>query len=112
MAALAIVNTLAMNVLEHIREIGILRAIGMQRKQIYGMVLSQSLIIGLVSLIPGIVIGLLIAYMMNLPAEHLTGHRVPFVIQGRLVFMTVVSALLVSVIASFIPARFAGESSF
>jgi putative ABC transport system permease protein len=52
-AALGIVNTLTMSVVERIRELGILRAIGMTRRQAIRMVLVEALILGLVGVLLG-----------------------------------------------------------
>jgi putative ABC transport system permease protein len=63
-AALGIVNTLAMDVVERVREIGILRAAGMTRRQVGQMVVVEAGIIGTVGAILGIAAGLLAAYLM------------------------------------------------
>lgn len=110
-ASLAIVNMLAVNVLDQIRELGVLRAIGMQRVQIRKMVLVQALAIGLVSLLPGVGSGIATALAMNLPAEQLTGHHIPFEIQPRIITMAVVTAMGVTLIAAWLPARYATNLS-
>ena len=57
-AALGIVNTLTMNVLERVREIGVLRAAGMTRRQVWRSVVVEAGITGLVGAICGVVAGL------------------------------------------------------
>ncbi|TAK02622.1 MAG: ABC transporter permease [Chloroflexota bacterium] len=57
-AALGIVNTLAMSVVERVREIGVLRAIGMTRRQASRMVVVEATILGLVGAVLGAVVGL------------------------------------------------------
>jgi putative ABC transport system permease protein len=56
-AALGIVNTLTMGVVERIREIGVLRAIGMSRRQVMRMVVVEATILGIVGVILGSVAG-------------------------------------------------------
>ena len=56
-AALGIVNTLTMNVLERVREIGVLRAAGMTRRQVWRSVVVEAGITGLVGAICGVVAG-------------------------------------------------------
>ena len=51
--SIGIVNCLAMNVLEQAREFGLLRAIGMTERQLRRTVLSQALLIALVSVLLG-----------------------------------------------------------
>ena len=53
-AALGIVNTLTMNVLERVREIGVLRAAGMTRRQVWRSVVVEAGITGLVGAICGV----------------------------------------------------------
>jgi putative ABC transport system permease protein len=57
-AALGIVNTLTMGVVERIREIGILRAIGMSRRQVMRMVIVEAAILGIVGVVLGSIAGL------------------------------------------------------
>jgi putative ABC transport system permease protein len=57
-AALGIVNTLTMGVVERIREIGLLRAIGMSRRQVMRMVIVEAAILGVVGVVIGSVAGL------------------------------------------------------
>ncbi|HET9851640.1 MAG TPA: FtsX-like permease family protein [Candidatus Limnocylindrales bacterium] len=57
-AALGIVNTLTMGVVERIREIGVLRAIGMSRRQAMRMVVVEASLLGIVGVILGSLAGL------------------------------------------------------
>ena len=63
-AALGIVNTLTMNVFERVREIGVLRAAGMTRRQVWRSVVVEAGITGLVGAICGVVAGLLVGALM------------------------------------------------
>ena len=110
-ASLAIVNMLAMNVLDQIRELGVLRAIGMQRWQVHRMVLIQALTIGLVSLLPGVIGGIATAYFMNVPAESLTGRAIPFVVRPSIIAMAMSTAIVVTLFAAWFPARYATRLS-
>ena len=58
-AVLGIVNTLALSVHERTRELGLLRAVGMSRRQVRRMVRSESVIIALIGGIVGSAVGLL-----------------------------------------------------
>jgi putative ABC transport system permease protein len=57
-AALGIVNTLSMGVVERVREIGVLRAIGMTRAQASRMVVVEAAVLGLVGAHLGALVGL------------------------------------------------------
>ncbi len=63
-AALGIVNTLTMNVLERVREIGILRAAGMTRRQVWRSVVVEAGVTGAIGSISGVAAGLLIGGLM------------------------------------------------
>ena len=104
-ASLAIINTLTMNVLEQTRELGILRAVGLKRRQIRKLVLSQALAVGLISLAPGIVVGVVLAYLFNLLSHLLLAHAVAFRIELGLIAACSVFAVAVAVIAALLPAR-------
>lgn len=57
-AALGIVNTLTMGVVERVREIGVLRAIGMSRRQAMRMVVVEAALLGVVGVVLGSLAGL------------------------------------------------------
>ncbi len=63
-AALGIVNTLTMNVMERVREIGVLRAAGMTRGQVWGTVVVEAGITGVMGALSGVVAGLVIGALM------------------------------------------------
>ena len=56
--AVGMLNTMLMSVLERTREIGVLRSLGWRRRQVLGMILKESLVLGLVGGICGIPLGL------------------------------------------------------
>ena len=56
-ALIGIVNTLMLSVFERTHEIGLLRAVGMKRRQVKRMIRSESVIIALFGAVIGIVIG-------------------------------------------------------
>jgi putative ABC transport system permease protein len=103
-ALIGIVNTLMLSVFERTREIGLLRAVGMGRRQVRTMVRSESVILAVFGAIIGIVIGtgLGIALVSSL---SITNTVVPF---ADLVLFLVLSALLGLVAASW-PARRAAK---
>jgi len=104
-ASLGIVNTLTMNVLEQTRELGVLRAIGMKRRQIAKMILAQALALAIISLIPGTLAGIGLAYLTNLSTYPVTGQRVPLHLEASFVLGCFGLALVIAVSAAFFPAR-------
>jgi putative ABC transport system permease protein len=106
-AALGIVNTLTMNVLERVREIGILRAAGMTRRQVWRSVVVEAGILGLAGAILGIVLGLVVgALMVILPGGRLdVAAGIPWQVVG----LTVVLGVSVAMLAAAYPARLAAR---
>ena len=106
-ALIGIVNTLMLSVFERTREIGLLRAVGMRRRQVRAMVRSESVILAVFGAIIGIVIGtgMGVALVASLKQQGITDTVVPV---ADLVIFLVLSALLGLVAASW-PARRAAK---
>ena len=64
-AILGMFNTLTVSLLERIREIGVLKANGATRKDVWRIFLSEAIIISLTGGISGIVVGLMIGETIN-----------------------------------------------
>jgi putative ABC transport system permease protein len=106
-ALIGIVNTLMLSVFERTHEIGLLRAVGMQRRQVKWMVRSESVIIAVFGAVVGIVVGtgLGLALAGSLRNSGVTALSVPV---GSLVVFLILSALLGLGAASW-PARRAAK---
>ncbi len=102
-AVLGIVNTLALSVLERTREVGLLRAIGMSRRQLRRMITLESVVISMLGTLLGVLLGtgFGIALMRALRDQGLEVIAVPY---GQLVAFLVLS-VLVGVLAAVLPAR-------
>jgi len=99
-ALIGIVNTLMLSVFERTREIGLLRAVGMKRRQIRSMVRSESVIISVFGAVIGIVVGTGLGLAL-VTALKVSNSSVPVM---SLVVFLVLSALLGLVAATW-PAR-------
>jgi putative ABC transport system permease protein len=100
-ALLGIANTLALSVFERTRELGLLRAIGMARRQVRAMVRWESVIIALFGTCMGLVIGLFFSWAMVKAVPDQAALTVPL---GQLAAGTLLAALA-GVIAAILPAR-------
>jgi putative ABC transport system permease protein len=102
-ALIGIVNTLMLSVFERTREIGLLRAVGMKRRQVRIMIRSEAVILAIFGAIIGIIIGtgMGIALVSSLKQQGITDTVVP---AKSLVVFFVLAALLGLVAASW-PAR-------
>ena len=56
-ATMGIANTLALSMLERTREIGLLRAVGMSRRQLRAMVRTEALLVAAFAVLVGLVLG-------------------------------------------------------
>lgn len=104
-AAFGLINTLAMNILEQTREIGMLRVIAMTRSQIRKMILAQAWIMSLIGIIPGVVLGVGIASVINISTMVVTGHAVRFQLYPWMMFAAILCEIVVVTLAALLPAE-------
>ncbi|MGZ8501514.1 MAG: ABC transporter permease [Candidatus Limnocylindrales bacterium] len=109
-AALGIVNTLTMNVYERVREIGVLRAAGMTRPQVWRMVVVEAGVLGIVGATLGCVTGLLAGQAMIGLAGG-AGLSLPFEPDWRTILAAAAFGIVVAMLAAIWPARLASRAS-
>ncbi len=106
-AVLGIVNTLALSVIERTREVGLLRAVGMSRRQLRTMIRLESVAISILGAVLGIVLGLIfgISLQRSVSDQGITVLNVPVL---QLVIFVVLAGG-VGVLAAVWPARRAAK---
>ena len=106
-ALIGIVNTLMLSVFERTHEIGLLRAVGMKRRQLRAMIRSESVILAIFGAIIGIIVGTALgaAFAASLKQQGITDIVIPV---ASLVVFLILSALLGLGAASW-PARRAAK---
>ena len=97
-----IANTLALSIHERTRELGMLRAIGMSRRQVRTMIRYEAVITALIGAILGMVLGLVFATLIAKPLKD-EGFTLSYPI-GSLILLLVFAAII-GVIAAILPAR-------
>ncbi len=102
-AVLGIINTLALSVFERTREIGLLRAVGMSRRQLRRMVRLESVIISVFGALLGVAVGLGFGWAL-VTALHDQGIRTLVIPTGSLVGYLVLAGII-GVLAALLPAR-------
>ncbi|MFG2288271.1 ABC transporter permease [Streptomyces sp. NPDC048595] len=103
-AVLGVVNTLAMSVFERTREIGMLRAIGLDRSGIRQMIRLESVVISLFGAVLGIGTGIFLAWSAG-GLTTSTMHAYETVLPWDRLGTFLVLALMIGVLAAIWPAR-------
>ncbi len=101
-AVLGIVNTLMLSVYERTREVGLLRTVGTTRRQIWGMVCGESVIIAVIGCALGLLMGLLWGWGITnaLRGQFVDTFSVP---RGQLALFLVAS-VIAGLVAALLPA--------
>jgi putative ABC transport system permease protein len=97
-----IVNTLALSIHERTRELGLLRAIGMSRRQVRRVIRYEAVITALIGAILGSILGVIFSVLISRPLED-EGFTLSFPI-GSLILLIALAALA-GVLAAIGPAR-------
>jgi putative ABC transport system permease protein len=99
---IGVANTLGLSIYERTRELGMLRAIGMSRRQVRTMIRYEAVITALIGAILGLALGVVFAALIAQPLKQ-EGFTLSYPV-GTLIGILVLAALL-GVIAAIVPAR-------
>lgn len=109
-AVLGVVNTLAMSVSERTQEMGMLRAIGLDRTGVRRMIRLEAVVISLFGGILGVGLGAFLGWAAGeLVSEHMASYE--FVLPAQRMAAFLVFAVLVGVLAAEQPARRAAKTN-
>jgi ABC-type antimicrobial peptide transport system permease subunit len=97
-----IVNTLVLTVFERTREIGMLRAVGMTRRQVRRMIRAESIVTALIGAVLGIALGVFLGFMIS---RALESQGIVFAVPWARLVVFAIAAIVVGVLAAILPAR-------
>ncbi len=100
------INTLVLSVYERTREIGMLRAIGMTRRQVRRMIRQESIITALIGAAVGLPLGIFLAALVN---RALSEYDVRFAIPWVQLLVLTIVAIVIGILAAIMPARRAAK---
>ena len=101
---IAMVNTLAIGVIERTREIGMLRAVGATRKQVRTVILAEALILAAIGTAFGLLSGLYLG-VMAVESFAALGFPVEYIFPASSLIAATAAGLLFGALAAIIPAR-------
>jgi putative ABC transport system permease protein len=110
-ALVGVGNTLSLSVLERTRENALLRAMGLTRRQLRGMLAVESLLMALVAAGLGIVLGLIYGWTGTsaLMGGQTVDGGVEYAVPGTLLVVVAAVAAVAGLLASVLPARRAAK---
>jgi putative ABC transport system permease protein len=97
-----IVNTLVLTVFERTRELGMLRAVGMTRRQVRKMIRHESVVTALIGAAFGLVLGFFLAGIIT---TALSDEGIVFAVPYLSLVYFVIAAIIVGILAAILPAR-------
>jgi putative ABC transport system permease protein len=97
-----VVNTLVLSVFERTRELGMLRAVGMTRRQVRRMIRQESIITALIGGALGIAVGFFLAILTT---QALNDQGVVLAIPWTTLIIFIVATIVAGMLAAILPAR-------
>jgi putative ABC transport system permease protein len=110
-AALGVANTLGMNLVNRHHDIAVLRTLGLTRRKIGRVIISEGIVVAVLGTILGLGCGLLLSQVITAGANALTGFVIRPVFPPRLIILALLASPVLGIIASYFPARRAAKQS-
>ncbi len=108
-ALIGIANTLSLSILERTRELGLLRAVGMSRRQLRQMVRVEAAIIAIFGTLIGLAIGILFSLALTIPLSKQFDDLFRYDLPVVHLIAIAVAAAVAGLLAAWLPARRAAK---
>lgn len=105
---LGLINTLAIAVMERMREIGVMRAIGATRRQIRRIILAESLLLTGIGTLFSLLSGIWLGYLF-VAATNVFGFKVDYAFPTFGIIVGIAAGLIFGLAGAWIPARHAAQ---
>ncbi|RLG29292.1 ABC transporter permease, partial [Methanosarcinales archaeon] len=110
-AAMGIMNTMLMSVMERTHEIGVMKAIGAKNRNILFLFLMEAGLVSLVGGLFGSIMGILAAKAISFGIVTKFGVEIAAIVKPEVLFGAVIVAMLVGILSGLYPARKASKMS-
>lgn len=114
----SIANTLMMSVMERVREIGTIRALGTKRRGVISLFLLEGLLLGIFGGVLGIVVGIIAAKLISAlgiqvppPPGQSKGYTLEIFVVPVVIGQTFALCVITSLLSAMVPARKASRMS-
>jgi len=104
-------GTMSINVLESTREIGVMRAVGASNGSIYQIFITEGIVVGLASWAIGVLMSFPLSVLLTRALESAMGFPLSFAFSAQGVGAWLVFVIVISVVASLLPASRAARVS-
>ena len=108
-SGIGITNTLLINIMERVREIAMMRAVGVTRGQIIRMILLEGFGIGLAATVIGILFGIRKSIYITSGFVEINSVTFEFGVSPIIILIIFLFGILISLISSFAPSRRASK---
>lgn len=111
LAGVGLVNQMTIAAMGRIREIGVLRALGMAKRQLARTFLVESMVVAVLAALTAVVLGLPLGWLVVRGLNQVTGLQAPYAVPWLALLAVIVIAGLTGWLAAILPGRRAAQLS-
>ncbi|MCO5188739.1 MAG: FtsX-like permease family protein [Anaerolineae bacterium] len=108
-SGIGIVNTMVVVVRRRALEIGVLKTIGLQGRQITTMFMLEALLLGILGSFLGVLLGIGLTALLRSVGEQLASRTLPFTISPQAIVYGMILGVVITLVFGFLPTLSAGR---